>query len=136
MTRKKLILCCICVCSFLLYACGLKGEKIAKIRDLNFQIVPLEQTPEELVQLVEEKKSNPFSFTYKDERKLYICVGYGKKNSGGYSITVENLFEADNAVYVDTNLIGPTKEDTKIQGTSYPCLVVQTEDVDKAVVFE
>ena len=134
--RKRLFLCCICICSFLLPACGKENTTIHQIKDLDFQIVMKEQAPEEVVQLIDEKKHNSFSFTYKEENKLYICVGYGKKNSGGYSITVESLFEADNAVYVDTNLIGPSKEDIEIGGNSYPCLVIQTEDIDKSVVFE
>lgn len=138
MTRKKMLFCCImiCLCSFLFLACQGKKANAQPQKDLDFQIVMMEQVPQEVTQMIEEKKQTPFSFTYKEEKSLYICVGYGEKNSGGYSITVEHLSEAENAVYVKTNLIGPNKEDFQIQGTSYPCLVIQTEDIDKAVVFE
>lgn len=136
--RKKELFCSImlCFCSVFLFAC--KGEMTNEKsgRDLTFQIVTSEQIPTEMIQMIEEKKQTPFSFTYREDKSLYICVGYGEKNSGGYSITVEYLSEAENAVYVKTNLIGPTKEEAKIQGTSYPCLVIQTEDIDKTVVFE
>ena len=86
--------------------------------------------------MIEEKKRMPFRFTYEDDGMLYICIGYGEKPSGGYSITVDELMEAENAVYVNTSLIGPDNEDVKVKGTSYPNLIIRTKDIDKAVVFE
>lgn len=136
MTRKIVFLFSICLWSFLLSACGEKRTEASRGKDLDFQIVMMEQAPKEVRQMIMEKKQQPFFFTYREEGQLYICVGYGEKSSGGYSITVEGLTEADNAVYVDTNLIGPGTEDTKIQGTSYPCLVIRTKDIDKAVVYD
>ena len=138
MMCKKLLYCflILCFCSCWLVACKGKQENVQSEKALDFQIVMLDKAPQEVLQMVEEKKKNPFSFTYKEEKSLYICVGYGKKPSGGYSITVEHLAESENAVYVKTSLIGPSKEDAKIKGTSYPCLVIQTQDIDKAVVFE
>ena len=38
-------------------------------------------------------------------------MGYGTQETGGYSIAVNALYETANAIYVDTNLIGPAPED-------------------------
>lgn len=127
-----------CVGAILFFAggCMQKADGITKLRDLDYKIVTAEQAGEELVQMIEEKKALPFRFTYQEEGTLYICIGYGKKPSGGYSITVEELMEADNAIYVDTNLLGPSPEDSEVKGTSYPLLIIRTRDLDKCVVFQ
>ena len=39
-----------------------------------------------------EKKEASFKMTYADSGYLYLCVGYGKQDSGGYSITVDDLY--------------------------------------------
>ncbi len=60
----------------------------------------------------------------------------GKQNSGGYSVAVEELFLTDNAIYIDTNLIGPSQDDLVTQGVTYPYIVVKLEYMDKKIVFE
>ena len=67
---------------------------------------------------------------------LYICVGYGEQATGGYSITVKELYLTDNAIYVDTNLKGPSPEELQNPVKSYPYIVLKTENMDKTVVFE
>lgn len=73
---------------------------------------------------------------------MYICVGYGKQETGGYSITVNDLYLTANAIYVDTNLIGPEPENRELyhaqetEGASYPYIVVKMQYLDKAVVFD
>jgi len=120
----------------LLGGCMQRKVEVQKIRDLDFEVLTTEQVGSELSEMIEGRKTEPFRFTYQDGGMLYICVGYGEKPSGGYSITVEQLMEAGNAIYVHTNLLGPTKEDTGVKGTSYPNLIICTRDIDKVVVFE
>ncbi|NLL78561.1 MAG: protease complex subunit PrcB family protein [Clostridiales bacterium] len=119
----------------LLAGCGMTGEKTDKIRDLEFTVVGEERQPEELKKILEEKKAEEFKMTYTDQEYLYICIGYGEQATGGYSITVNELYLTENAVYVSTNLIGPAPEEKK-EGTSYPYIVLKTENVDKSVVFD
>ena len=63
-------------------------------------------------------------------------MGYGKQPTGGYSISVTELYETENAVYVHTNLLGPSAEELKKESPSYPHIVIKMEKRDKAVVFE
>ena len=118
-----------------------EGEN-EKIKDIEFTVLGEENIPEELQQIIEEKKEKEFKITYQDSDFLYICVGYGKQETGGYSITVNDLYLTANAIYVDTNLMGPEPESRDVyqaqekEGASYPYVVVKIEYLDEAVVFD
>lgn len=113
-----------------------REDEIKKIRDLDFTVVEDADLPGELKELIEEKKAQPFKISYSNKDNLYIAVGYGKQNTGGYSISVDELYLTNNAIYIDTNLIGPSSDDVVSQGATYPYVVVKLEFIDKKVVFE
>ena len=116
--------------------CKSKEGEIKKIRDLDFTVVDDEDIPGELKEIIDEKKENPFKLSYSNKDYLYIVVGYGMQDSGGYSISVDDLFLASNAVYIKTDLIGPSEDDIETQGVSYPYIVVKLEFIDEKIVFE
>ncbi len=119
-----------------LAGCKREDTDIKKIKDLEFTVVEDADLPGELKEIIDEKKENPFKLTYSNKDYLYIVVGYGKQNSGGYSISVDELYLTSNAIYIDTNLIGPSQDDLVAQGVTYPYVVVKIEFIDKRVVFE
>ena len=122
----------------LLYGCAKEKDPLEKIKDLEFTVLAEDNIPEELKKVIEEKKANAFKVTYRDNGFLYICMGYGEQVSGGYSITVNALYLTENAVYLDTTLLGPEPSGAsavKKDVPSYPYVVVKTEFVDKPVVF-
>jgi hypothetical protein len=114
----------------------MEEESNEKLRDLEFTTVEETDIPDELLKIIEEKKNSEFKITYTDNESLYICVGYGEQKTGGYSIAVNELYLTSNAIYVDTNLIGPSKDENISEALSYPYVVVKTEYMDKSVVFE
>lgn len=120
----------------MLCGCGKNEEAPEKVRDLELTVVAKENLPEELLQIVESKKSVPFKFTFNDGEYLYICVGYGEQESGGYSITVEDLYLTQNAIYAKTCLIGPGPDVPDDGVYSYPYIVLKTEYLDYSVVFD
>lgn len=122
--------------TFLLSGCSMEESSNEKLRDLEFTIVEENNIPQELLQKIEEKKGSEFKMTHKDNESLYICVGYGEQETGGYSIAVNDLYLTSNAIYINTNLIGPSKDEKISEGLSYPYIVVKTEYMDKSVVFE
>ena len=134
--RKLFLLIMIVIAIYGLSGCKKEDTEIKKIRDIEFTVVEDADLPGELKEVIDEKKENPFKITYSNKDYLYIVVGYGKQNSGGYSIAVEELYLTDNAIYIATNLIGPSKDDLVTQGVTYPYIVVKTEFIDKSVVFE
>ena len=119
-----------------LCGCSIREEDSVKLRDLEFTLVSEERLPEELKTMIEEKKQEPFKFTYTDQENLYLCIGYGEQTTGGYSITVNELYLTENAIYVHTNLLGPSPKEKENPAVSYPYVVIKTENLDKNVVFE
>lgn len=117
-------------------ACKTEDSDIKKIKDLDFTVVEDADLPGELKDIIDEKKEEPFKLSYSNKDSLYIVVGYGKQNSGGYSICVDKLYLTSNAIYIDTNLIGPSEDDMVSQGVTYPYVVVKLEFMDQRVVFE
>lgn len=116
--------------------CAGNTDRTKKLNDLDFTVLSEETIPGELKVILEEKKQEPYKLTFEDNDFLYICIGYGEQKSGGYSIAVQELYETQNAVYVHTNLLGPTEEEAKKQAPSWPHIVVKTQKKDKTVVFD
>lgn len=134
--RRLLSVLFVCLLCIGVIACGAKQDPMEKIKDLKFTVISEDKLPEELSAMIEEKKTSPFKMTFQDQGFLYICVGYGEQETAGYSITVNELYETGNAVYIDTNLIGPGPEEKGKNTPTYPYVVVKTENVEKPVVFD
>ena len=117
-------------------ACGRSQDPMEKIKDLEFTVIPEDKLPEELLSAIEEKKGSSFKMTFEDQGFLYICVGYGEQETAGYSITVNDLYETGNAIYIDTNLIGPGPEEKGKNTPTYPYILVKTEKLNNSVVFD
>ena len=75
--------------------------------NLAFTVVDEARLPEELLKLVAEKKEASFKMTYADSGYLYLCWATESRTSGGYSITVDDLYASGEMIYLDTSLIGP-----------------------------
>ncbi|MDF2540910.1 MAG: putative rane protein [Herbinix sp.] len=133
--RKKFLFLMIVVTVLGFVGCKTEDTDVKKIKDLEFTVVSDDDLPGELKKIIDEKKENPFKLSYSNKDYLYIVVGYGKQESGGYSIAVEDLYLTSNAIYIDTNLIGPSQQDLVSQGVTYPYVVVKLEFLDKSVVF-
>ena len=134
---KRVISVLLCVCLlFLAGGCSVKKLNTEKIRDVEFTVLEEDDIPEELLAMIREKEKAPFKITYADKGALYIAQGYGRQQTSGYSITVEACYETNNAVYIHTNLIGPSKEEEIVERETFPYAVVKMEFIDKNVVFQ
>ena len=120
----------------LLTGCQMMSSEKVKLRDLDFTIQSEETTPKEVLKMIEEKKAEPFKFTFTDGENLYICIGYGKQDRGGYSITVDALYLTEDAIYVETTLLGPDDGEKSQKVESYPYIVIKTEALDQTVICE
>jgi hypothetical protein len=138
MRRLKLILLLLGIIGSGIIFTGCKSEstEIKKIKDLEFTVVEEADVPQQLMEIINEKKKEPFKMSYSNDENLYIVVGYGEQPTGGYSISVDKLFLTDNAVYIDTNLIGPSEKEYVTNAVTYPYVVIKTEFIDKSVVFQ
>lgn len=127
---------CLALMVLILTGCQIQTNSSKKVKDLEYTIVEEGKLPEKLGEAIREKKGEPFKLTFQDQGQLYICAGYGEQPTGGYSISVEELYLSENAVYFDTTLIGPGKEEQLTNTPSYPYIVVLTEDPGLPVVFQ
>lgn len=117
-----------------LCGCSLMSTEEVKLRDLDFTILGEEMVPAELAAMIEERRVDAFKMTYSDNQNLYICVGYGQQETGGYSITVDELYLTEEAVYVQTTLLGPDVSEKNNKTPSYPYIVIKTEYLDQPVI--
>lgn len=131
---KKILI--LAACILLLTGCAMLSEEKIKLRDLDFTVLGEEKIPAQLLAIIEEKKASPFQITYTDNENLYICVGYGEQETGGYSIAVNDLYLTENEIFVNTSLLGPEAEEKNNKTPSYPYLVIKTEFLEQTVTFE
>ena len=137
MKKAKILLAAMMlIVAVIVTGCQMMSSEKVKLRDLDFTIQSEETIPAEVGKMIEEKKEEPFKFTFTDGDNLYICIGYGKQDRGGYSITVDALYLTEDAIYVETTLLGPDDGEKSKKIASYPYIVIKTESLDQTVVCE
>ena len=124
-----------------LLSCFLCGCSIEKVKAGNgvkpeYTVMKEEDFPEKVKELIEEHKETEFQLTYQDSGYLYLMKGYGKQQTGGYSIQIEDLSLWENAIHLQTVLIGPEEGQELTEEPSYPCLVVKIKYREEPVIFE
>lgn len=135
MRKKKRILAGVLILLLCLQGCGVIETDTQKIEDLEYEILEEKDIPQELSEMIEERKETGFKVTYTDQEYLYIAMGYGEQETGGYSIAVNECYLTKNAIYFDTTLIGPVKGEKINRVKSYPYIVVRVGKLEKNVVF-
>lgn len=135
--RFPIIFCFLCclITLLALTSCGKPAKDSTPGTPLDFTVVEDADLPAELLNIITEKKEAPFKLTYQCNGYLYIVQGYGAQSTGGYSISVDNVYEKENAIYFETTLLGPSKEEDVKAALSYPYIVVKIENKDMGVVF-
>ena len=116
---------------------GCDKEKRAedKLEDLVFTVVGERDVPQSLSELIRKKKEKEFKLTYADGQDMYIVIGAGPQEGGGFSISVKELYLTENSVVIRTELLGPEKGEAPGNDISYPVLIVKTEFCEEPVVF-
>lgn len=115
--------------------CGKEKEEYTKTGDVDFTVVEEADVPTELLDVIKEKKNEPFKLTYTAEDALYLAKGYGEQPSGGYSIAVEELFQAKEGICLKTTLIGPAADEKVTTAVTYPYIVVKLQPMEAEVHF-
>ena len=108
MKKWCLVMLAICILS----GCGVQTQDEKRLKDLDFTVLDPEKIPEELRDVLEEKKEQPFKVTYED------------------------LYQTSNAVCVVTELLGPGNGEEAAEATTCPYIVLKMESMDLSVVFK
>mgnify|MGYP001864525320 FL=1 len=98
--------------------CGQETEE--NRTDIDFTVVEPEKVPEELAEIIQEHREEEMQLTFSDGGGLYAVRGYGKQDTGGYSITVDECAEGEEQIYVATTLLGPPQSQQVSKDPSYP----------------
>lgn len=122
-----------CVC--LLGGCSDKGAE-EKVKDLEFTVVGQNEIPRELMDMIEQKKTEEFRLTYTSGEDLYIAVGYGEQQTRGFSISVPEFYLTENSMVIKTELQGPEQGSQQAASPSYPFIVIKTKFIEEPVVFQ
>ena len=116
--------------------CSVFDTSDKKISDMDFTVADAEELPEEIRTMIEERKSEAFQMAYHDGTYSYIIVGYGQQETSGYSIQVNDVYQGETGIWVDTDLIGPEKSEAAEAVASYPFVVIKIEGVDQTIRFK
>lgn len=120
---------------FFLSGCSIEKVSAQKQDKIEYTILKEAEFPEKVRELIEKNKTKEFQLTYQDGTCLYLIKGYGEQKTGGYSIRIEDLSLWENAVHMQTVLIGPKEENLKDE-PSYPYLVIRMDYREEPVIFE
>jgi hypothetical protein len=118
-----------------LTACQFQETQEEKRKDLDYTVCDRGKLPDALVDLIEEKKKEPFKLTYRTKDYLYIVVGYGAQDRRDLNVVMSELYLTDNAIIVDTDLVSVEDTTLEDQMLSYPWIAVKCELYDLQVVF-
>jgi hypothetical protein len=122
--------------AMLMIGCG-KGDDVEeKIGEMDYTVMQEGDLPENLVSIINERKGEEFGLTYSDEEYVYMVKGYGKQESGGYNIVVDDLYYTQNKMVLATTLVGPAENELVLKAATYPYIAIKVEYIDKDGEFE
>lgn len=124
--------------SWMLLFTGCKIEHMegAQGTEMAYEVIARDDLPEEIAKLAQQEKEEEFHMTYTDGEDFYLMRGYGKQETGGYSVSVKSLVRTETAVIFETMLQGPEPGTKVSQEPSYPFLVIKTEKTGLPVKFQ
>ena len=133
---KQFFTCTLLLCSMLtLNGCQKKEAPAEKVKSVDFTIVSETDIPEELLEIINERKEVPFQLTFSDQNFLYVVKGYGSQETGGYDIVVNDFYQNADSLCLDTELFCPAADEVIDSRISYPYIVLKTELIDLPVEF-
>ena len=139
MKRIKMFLTVIAV-TMLLSGCSFGTIEEQKTGDVIYEIVKKEEIPEQLKEEIKEAGKKEMWISYADTgnegRYLYIVKGYGRQETTGYSIEVNECYETEHTVVVRTTLLGPQKKEKTHKKKTYPYIVIKIPYTDKQIIYE
>lgn len=125
--------------AFMLFLSGCQVKKLEgpEKTEVPFTVAEPDQVPAELMEIIEENKEGGLQLTFRDEGNTWLVRGYGRQKSGGYSISVNEVYQMGDVLHVDTTLIGPGEKAETEGDASFPYIVLQVKgELENGAVFD
>lgn len=107
--------------------------------EIDFTVCDETKIPDELMEIIEGKKQQPFQLSFENNSYMYIVVGYGGHDQRNLNVVVEDFYRTDKAIYLDTNLYstGMTPTDAMVAGDAsmYPYIVLKCEKYNLPIYY-
>jgi len=97
---------------------GCRKQEVRERQELEFTVCAETELPDDLRQIIEEKKLHAFQMSYTTKEHLYIVVGYGEHDRTNLCVVVEELYKTDRAIYIKTDLKTEAEMEGEISGVA------------------
>lgn len=119
---------------------GCSGDKpvsrsYADMTDVTYEIISGSDVPHKVNEKIFKEKEKGFGFTYRDGNVMYIVFGFGRQNTGGFSIQMAAAKENDSEILIEARLVAPGPEEVVATTPSYPYMILKMANAEKDVQF-
>lgn len=144
--RLAVLLVCVLLVTGLLVGCGnqskvINNGEIDENKDIQLGELDFESIDES--SLKEDTLKNWFEINYKNNgistikhnENVYILIGAGEQNTGGYSVEVTSVVGKQNEIIVSGRLNSPKESEMVIQALTYPNAIVKIPKDDRIIML-
>ncbi len=116
--------------------CGDPGEPVNHMGpDEEEETIMPDELPAEIQAWIEEAKTDFAAQTREYEGLLYLLVTYGEKPTGGYTVEITEIVEAEDQLTVKVAFTEPGADEMVTQAFTYPYDLAMLEDPQLPVEF-
>lgn len=141
--KTGLLLCLLILCLTGCIGKGRKGKEAEK-QNVEYEICSEDMLPDELLDIIEQKKERRFKLSYNTSKYTYIAIGYGMHSVDGYMVWLKDIYATDKACYIQCSLVtrdyveglGDGAKDMVLSEASVcPYMVIRCRRLDKTVAY-
>ena len=102
-----------------------------------FMVIETEKSLAEVFNLLNKSRSPELEIPVINfENESVIALFLGEKNSGGYAITIEQVLDKSNKVYVVYKVVSPGVGDMVTSAMTQPFSIIKIPKTNKEIVFK
>lgn len=133
--KKRILVPLLILLAVLTAGCARGSKQYEKIGEADYTVAEEPSLPKELMELIHEKWEKPFRMTFLTEDSLYVVQGFGEQPTGGYSVSAEEVYLAEEGICVSFLLTGPKADRQVLAARTYPFLVLRFPASEVDVIF-
>ena len=119
-------------------SCGEKQKPkrtYESMQDAVYEIVSGSDVPHKVNEKIFKERDKGFGFSYRDNEGMYSAFGFGRQNTGGFSIQLAAVKENEDEILIEAKLIAPAPEEVVSTSPSYPYMILKMDNTEKNVEF-